>query len=72
MSITSGGPPPGAGLCGLCRNVRIIRNRRGSTFLMCELSKTDSGFPKYPPLPVVHCRGFEQADGDTLEERQED
>jgi hypothetical protein len=26
---------------------------------MCELSKTDATFPRYPRLPVLQCRGYE-------------
>jgi len=46
------------GLCASCTYARIIESRRGSRFWMCELSKTDSRFPKYPPLPVVACAGY--------------
>ena len=46
------------GLCGSCINARIIENKRGSRFYMCELSKVDPGFPRYPPLPVVACSGY--------------
>lgn len=46
------------GLCASCLNVRIIENRRGSHFFLCELSKVDPRFPKYPPLPVVRCAGY--------------
>jgi len=46
------------GLCGSCQNARIIESKRGSQFYMCELSKTDPRFPKYPPLPVVSCTGY--------------
>jgi hypothetical protein len=48
-----------AGLCSSCVNARVIENRRGSRFIMCELSKTDSRFPKYPPLPVIRCTGYQ-------------
>jgi hypothetical protein len=37
---------------------RVVTNRRGSRFLMCALSKSDPGFPRYPALPVVACSGF--------------
>jgi hypothetical protein len=50
------------GLCGSCVNARIIENRKGSRFFMCELSKTDPRFPKYPPLPVVACAGYQPVD----------
>jgi hypothetical protein len=46
------------GLCATCVNVRVIENRRGSHFFLCELSKTDPRFPKYPPLPVLRCPGY--------------
>jgi hypothetical protein len=49
---------PDAGLCDRCRHQRVIRNTRGSTFSLCELSKTDPAFPRYPRLPVRACDGF--------------
>jgi hypothetical protein len=45
------------GLCALCTHARIIESKRGSRFWMCTLSRVDPHFPKYPPLPVVHCSG---------------
>jgi hypothetical protein len=47
-----------AGLCDSCKHQKIVRNTRGSAFSMCERSKTDPSFPKYPRLPVVECRGY--------------
>jgi hypothetical protein len=47
------------GLCATCQNVRRITSDRGSRFYLCELSKTDSRFPKYPRLPVLSCAGYE-------------
>lgn len=52
---------PGPGLCAMCANVRIVGNRRGSTFFLCGLAEVDRRFPKYPPLPVLRCPGFEAA-----------
>ncbi|MGH2848570.1 MAG: hypothetical protein ACRDL0_21625 [Thermoleophilaceae bacterium] len=49
-----------AGLCDSCRHQKLIRNTRGSEFSMCERSKTDPSFPKYPRLPVERCRGYEE------------
>lgn len=46
------------GLCRACVNARVVRSGRGSTFWLCELSRTDPAFPRYPPLPVVRCSGF--------------
>jgi hypothetical protein len=48
-----------AGLCGNCRHHTWIESGRGSRFLRCELSFVDSRFPKYPPLPVLSCAGYE-------------
>jgi hypothetical protein len=36
----------------------VLENRRGSRFWLCELSKVDARFPRYPPLPVAACIGF--------------
>lgn len=47
------------GLCAACVHRRVVRSRRGSTFLLCELSRTDARFPRYPTLPVLECVGFE-------------
>ena len=50
-------PPTPVGLCESCRNVRVVRTRT-STFYLCELSAVDPAFPRYPPLPVLRCRGY--------------
>lgn len=55
------------GLCASCINVRIIENKRGSRFYMCELSKVDPAFPRYPPLPVVKCSGYSPRIGEKHE-----
>src|ERR1051326_9336037 len=46
-----------AGLCASCRHCRPIESGKGSVFVLCELSKTDPRFPKYPRLPVLSCDG---------------
>jgi hypothetical protein len=51
-----------AGLCDSCRHQKLIHNTRGSTFSMCERSKTEERYPKYPRLPVVECPGWERRD----------
>jgi len=48
-----------AGLCARCLHARLIVSGRGSRFVLCERSKTDARFPRYPPLPVRACAGFE-------------
>jgi hypothetical protein len=60
----------GAGLCAGCRNARVVENRRGSRFWMCELSRAEPRFPKYPILPVVACPGFEPRQGSFIERRE--
>ncbi len=49
---------PRAGLCDRCQHQRLVSNTRGSTFSLCELSRTDPAFPRYPRLPVESCAGF--------------
>jgi hypothetical protein len=39
----------------------MIESAKGSHFLLCQLSQSDSRFPKYPPLPVLTCAGYVQA-----------
>ncbi len=46
------------GLCATCKNVRRVTSDRGSRFYLCELSKADALFPKYPRLPVLKCSGY--------------
>lgn len=50
---------PEPGLCGSCRHARTIESRKGSRFYLCERSRTDSSFPRYPRLPVLSCRGYQ-------------
>ncbi|MBM3667607.1 MAG: hypothetical protein FJW90_09060 [Actinobacteria bacterium] len=50
---------PPAGLCDRCRHQRLVPNTRGSVFSLCELSRTDRSFPRYPRLPVESCAGYE-------------
>ena len=48
-----------AGLCDSCAHQRVVKNTRGSTFSLCERSKTEPEYPKYPRLPVLRCSGHE-------------
>jgi hypothetical protein len=48
-----------AGLCDSCRHQRLVPNTRGSVFSLCERSRHEEAFPRYPPLPVLRCPGFE-------------
>jgi hypothetical protein len=47
-----------ASLCKTCIRAREIVSGKGSRFLLCELSQSDSRFPKYPPQPVNRCDGY--------------
>jgi len=49
-----------AGLCDRCVHQRVVKNTRGSVFSLCERSRSEPEFPRYPRLPVVDCRGFEE------------
>ena len=57
---TYSSPIVNTGLCDTCRHQRIIRNTRGSSFSLCERSRTEPRYPRYPRLPVVACEGYEQ------------
>ena len=47
------------GLCATCRHRQRITNDRGSVFVLCDLSRTDARFPRYPRLPVQQCEGYQ-------------
>ncbi|MFL5820196.1 MAG: hypothetical protein ACJ76S_05880 [Solirubrobacteraceae bacterium] len=59
---TSPSSPPSAGLCDSCRHQRLVHNTRGSTFSLCERSRTDPAYPRYPRLPVRSCPGYQRRD----------
>ncbi len=52
------------GLCARCLHARVIVNRNASRFYYCERSRSDRRFPRYPPLPVLECEGWEPSDGE--------
>lgn len=51
---------PDAGLCDSCVHQRLVPNTRGSTFSLCQRSRKDERFPRYPRLPVRSCAGHER------------
>jgi hypothetical protein len=53
-------PRQPAGMCDSCRHQKLIRTGRGSVFSMCERSKAEPGYPKYPRVPVLACAGYER------------
>jgi hypothetical protein len=60
-------PVTPAGLCASCRHAREVVSGKGSRFVLCELSRTDRRFPRYPQLPVLACIGYERAEPSTLD-----
>ena len=48
------------GLCASCLHARVVGGAK-SRFWLCELSRTDARFPRYPRLPVLSCAGYERA-----------
>lgn len=67
----SGGDQPiprparaGAGLCETCTHHRLVPNTRGSVFWLCERSRTEPAYPRYPRLPVLECGGYERREAD--------
>jgi hypothetical protein len=49
---------PEPGLCGSCVACRVVQTGR-STFYLCERSRTDPRYRRYPVIPVRSCAGFE-------------
>ena len=50
--------PDTAGLCATCAHARRVSTPR-SVFLLCEKSRVDSSYERYPRLPMVACAGYE-------------
>ena len=48
------------GLCADCVHSQRVESSRGSTFLLCELSRSDTRFARYPRLPMLSCAGYER------------
>ncbi|HJQ84867.1 MAG TPA: hypothetical protein VKA21_12370 [Candidatus Binatia bacterium] len=55
------------GLCASCRHARVQSTARGSRFWRCKRAETDARFPRYPPLPVRACPGWERGERVTSE-----
>ncbi|MET0559087.1 MAG: hypothetical protein ABW065_10510 [Solirubrobacterales bacterium] len=55
-----GRPRPPTGLCDECRHQRLVPNTRGSVFSLCERSRSDPAYPRYPRIPVLSCLGFQR------------
>jgi hypothetical protein len=52
-------PREEAGLCDSCVHQRLVRTTRDSVFSLCERSRTEDAYPRYPRTPVLACRGHE-------------
>ena len=48
------------GLCPSCAHVRRIVSDKSSTFWMCERSRDDARYPRYPAQPRMVCDGYER------------
>ena len=46
------------GLCTYCDWSKQIKTAKKSSFIMCNLSKIDQRYTKYPQLPLLECEGF--------------
>ncbi len=57
---------PAVGLCARCRHARRVATPR-SLFWLCERSRVDTTYARYPRLPVVSCAGYERRPPDALE-----
>ena len=47
------------GLCATCAFGRLFRSGKDATYVTCDLSRTDPAYPRFPSIPVIRCRGFE-------------
>ncbi len=57
----SGADPIAVGLCARCRHARLVETPR-SRFWLCERSRHDTSYERYPRLPMLECRGFEEGE----------
>jgi len=53
-------------LCESCWWMREVTTLKRSRFLLCQLSQTNSAYPKYPPQPVVRCQGYQQKQAENM------
>ena len=60
MTHAKNDAPTDSGLCGSCRYRRPLRSAKATTYVMCERSVSETGYPKYPSLPVLLCNGYQK------------
>jgi hypothetical protein len=51
--------------------MREVITPKGSRFILCQLSKNEPAFPRYPPQPVVRCDGYQSREGKERESQDE-
>lgn len=51
--------------------MRVVRSARGSAFVLCERSRRDARYARYPALPVLRCEGHAPVPLDDASERPE-
>ena len=49
---------PAVGLCARCAHARHVDTPR-SRFWLCDRSRVDTSYARYPRLPMRECRGYE-------------
>ncbi len=49
-----------AGQCATCLHLQVLRSKR-SVFVRCGRSDGEAAYPRYPPLPVSFCPGWDDA-----------
>ena len=64
--MTAVPPAVPTGLCASCEHRRIVRNTRGSTFVMCRRAAWDATLERYPRLPKLSCHGHRAVSGSEL------
>ncbi len=56
-------------LCETCRWRKVVVSGTGSRFLLCQLSRSDPRYAKYPPQPVARCQGYAEQETPPASER---
>jgi hypothetical protein len=50
---------PRIGLCSVCLHAKVVGHPRGgSAYYQCGYSKVDSGYEKFPAVPVRYCEAY--------------
>ena len=50
-------------LCQICQHCKEVVSGKGSRFLLCQRALHEPNYLKYPPQPVVRCRGYAEREG---------